>query len=71
MTAAVKRTGTGVFILIDRDDILDPEDHVAFHDALVRAAEPLWADRPWVIVDPAGRYAATPTTKPLTPRENP
>lgn len=61
----MKRAGTGVFILVDRGNVLEPEDHLTFHDALVRANDALWADRPWVVIDPAGRYAATPTTKPL------
>ncbi|QDB74935.1 hypothetical protein KNU57_gp67 [Gordonia phage Valary] len=53
----------GMFTLTDRDGVLEPEDLGTLHKALCRAAEPIWADRPWLIVDPAGRPAASPTRK--------
>ncbi|QOC56077.1 hypothetical protein SEA_CLOWN_79 [Gordonia phage Clown] len=52
----------GMFALIDRDNVLEPEDHPSLQAAVVRANSPLWTGRRWVIVDPAGRYAATPST---------
>ncbi|WNM74323.1 hypothetical protein SEA_THIMANN_60 [Gordonia phage Thimann] len=54
----------GMFALIDRDDVLEPEDHTTLHAAINRAHSSIWAGRHWVIVDPAGRYAATPATQP-------
>lgn len=63
MSGPERCAGTGVFILVDRGNVLEPEDHLTFHQALVRANDPLWAGRPWVIVDPTGRYAATPSRR--------
>ncbi|QMU22028.1 hypothetical protein [Gordonia rubripertincta] len=53
----------GMFTLTDTANVLEPEDLGTLHKALCRAAEPIWADRPWLIVDPAGRPAATPSRK--------
>lgn len=52
-----------MFTLTDTANVLEPEDLGTLHKALCRAAEPIWADRPWLIVDPAGRPAATPSRK--------
>lgn len=59
------------FVLIDRSNVLEPEDHRTLDDAVARANDPTWRNRPWVIVDPAGRYAATPATHTTTHGENP
>ncbi|WP_159067396.1 hypothetical protein [Gordonia iterans] len=46
------------FTLRDLEDILEPERFVHIDDALERATKcALWAGRPWLITDPAGRAA--------------
>ncbi len=45
------------FTLRDTEDVLTEETFTHIDAALERATVPLWAGRPWLIIDPVGRPA--------------
>lgn len=47
------------FTLYDAEQILDPETHHHLAEAVARANNPVWAGRPWTIVDHDGRERYT------------
>ena len=58
------------FTLLDRDNLLEPEDHRTLAGALDRTRTAPWDGRRWMIFDPAGRLAATPATHTTTHGEH-
>ncbi len=48
-----------VVTLLDESGVLDPE-YLSSRAALERSCESLWHERPWVIVDAAGKVIARP-----------
>ncbi|HQV20073.1 MAG TPA: hypothetical protein PLC22_17380 [Gordonia sp. (in: high G+C Gram-positive bacteria)] len=59
LAASIARQGVLDELVIDESGVLDPE-YLSHRAALERACESLWHDRPWVIVDAAGKVIARP-----------